>query len=328
MKRQIEEFKKQILDLKKTEEKQEIFIKELINPQPQHAIETENNKAIVLAMQENMIQFEKKIKNKYIIKEEILKNEYFQDISDKNSAIELYMIENEKLRLELKRFEVNLFESESKMNHIEFELKKTIDKKDREYEKLMKTLQDIQKETKDLDIKYSNEADDLLIKLKEIEELNLILKKDLNDKIHKLNELDIEYADYKEKNNNLHSSTLELKCKFDILLRKFENIGKENQDIKNEINKKENEIRKLNLNLNDSIKFKCKYLDLLSEKERFVDDNINLKIQVDQNNENINELNEFIEQNVENNQKKENNLRSNSEKINNVFHFFIKIDLQ
>ena len=275
---------------------------------------TENKEEIDKVFQDHLLNLEKRIKNKYLTKEEDMRKEFLQSITDKNLIIEDFRIENEKLKLKVNQYDERINELESTLQIKELEIKKISESNEREQAKLMKSYNLLQKEVKEIEKKYIEQLSDSSKKLKDHEDINKSIKKDLTDKAKIISDLGIELNKEKESILNLNSCIMEMKTTLDIQHRRLDTQNKEIKIEASEVSKRDIEIRKLkevNLELTN---YQSKYFDILGEKEELNEEIFQLRNHVNKSNEIIDELRYYVEEIGQKHTIAENDLKSQNEK--------------
>jgi chromosome segregation ATPase len=127
---------------------------------------------------ENEIYLKARMKTR----EEEIKNEYFKEITKVNSECDKLLLENEKLKLENKNLFQKIDDFENTIQDKEIEFKRSIDTKDLEYEKLVRSLKELQREIKQVEICYKEKVEHFKKKNKDIESENENLRKQIHSK--------------------------------------------------------------------------------------------------------------------------------------------------
>jgi len=190
------------------------------------------------AMKSKYEENEKSYKSRTSKREEDLKQEYINEIAKVSSNLETSRIENEKLRMENNRLQGTLEDYQNIIQEKSLEFKKNYDLKDKSYEKLVKSLKDVQKETKDLESKYNSQNTDLLIKLKLCEENENKLKNEIAKREKVINDIELESYRLKQLIDDYECKIKESNIKLENKESVIEELKNQNNEIISEFNKK------------------------------------------------------------------------------------------
>ena len=137
---QLAEYEKQIKVLKIKTEENEANAKNLSMYQ-EHITE----------MQNEFTQKEIKLNKKYQDKENSIKNEFLNEISKLTKELEELRVQNEKLKFDISTLNLNIESLKSKCEDKEYESTATINKKDKEINKLKLQIEDYQKKLNEIE---------------------------------------------------------------------------------------------------------------------------------------------------------------------------------
>jgi len=102
--------------------------------------------------------------------EEEVKTELLKEITSLTNNLETTILEKENLKIDVKNLKIELEQGQNLLNEKTEEFKKLIDNKDKHNEKLMKSLKDIQKETRLIESNCQNKINEWQTKFKQLEE--------------------------------------------------------------------------------------------------------------------------------------------------------------
>lgn len=261
---------------------------------------------------------ERQIVQKHKEREESLKAEYIKEISQIYNDIETYRIENEKLKIELKNVNKKVDESDNIIHDKEGEFKRITDSKDKEYEKLQRTLKELQREIHDLELKYNDKTQEFANKYKNFDEIENKLYNISQNKDRKIKESDDEMNNLKNFIFDIQANIKEHEIRSENKDKMIEQLKNLNSEILQEYNRKELEYNSHEDNrakeFNDVLN---KFNELNLEKNDILQENEELRSNLLHTSEKLREMNELIENKyhgLETDYQKEKTAREGTEK--------------
>lgn len=317
-----EEMKGKIATLAQNDRVKETKIEELLSLKNTLERSADGNKMEVVQKEEKFrSKFEEKEKQlvqKYKEREESMRTEYVKEVSQINSSVETYRLENEKLKIQVKNMQKLIDESENTLHEKEIEFKHSLDSKDKEYEKLQRALKDVQRSVHELESKYNEKQADYVSKCKNFEELEQKLFSKASNKDKKLKDSEDEVSACKNFILDLQANIKEYEIRSDNKDKMIEQLKNQNSEILREFNRKEFEYSSTDDNRNKDIQeLLLKLNELNHEKNEVLQENEELRINLVHASDKLREMNDMIEdkyRGLEMNFMKEKNTRENSER--------------
>jgi chromosome segregation ATPase len=201
-------------------------------------------------------------------REEELKNEYFKEITKINSECDKLLLENEKIKLENKNLLQKLDDFENTLNEKEIEFKRSLDTKDLEYEKLVRSLKELQREIKQVEFSYKEKVEQFKKKNKDIVADNENLRKQINSKDKTIQELQNQVNEMNKCIEELTSGIRESELHIDEKEMILNTLTNEKEELLKELNKRESTQEKIQEKFEKEIEGLKKKINMLErEKE-------------------------------------------------------------
>ncbi len=191
-----------------------------------------DEKALELKLNEDSIQKkidekENFLRQKYVKKEEQLKEELLSEVSGFQKDIERSKQDNERYRKENFNLQEKLESLESLMANKEQNMKKLLEHKDQEYEKILLLYKQSQNEKNNIEINTNEKTTEYINNYNSMQDILKTLEKECEDKDKIINNLNEEIQNYKQ-------SLADIDLNFNEIKSQFERREKINEMLKNE----------------------------------------------------------------------------------------------
>ena len=191
-----------------------------------------DEKALELKLNEESIQKkidekENFLRQKYLKKEEQLKEELISEVSGFQKDIERSKQDNERYRKENFNLQEKLESLESLMANKEQNMKKLLEHKDQEYEKILLLYKQSQNEKNNIEINTNEKTTEYINNYNSMQDILKTLEKECEDKDKIINNLNEEIQNYKQ-------SLADIDLNFNEIKSQFERREKINEMLKNE----------------------------------------------------------------------------------------------
>jgi chromosome segregation ATPase len=307
----LDDYKNKIEQLTQKENVLNTTIEELKSKLSRKDVESEKLECEYSKKEENLKKRyednETNLKQKIKSREEELKSEFLKGITSTNSECEKTLVEIEKIKLEKKTLEQKIDSFENIIHEKEIDFKRSLDHKDREYEKLFRNLKELQRDIKEVEFTYKQKIEEIKTKNKNLEYDELETKK-----LNEINEKQIQQFKNELMETNLYLEDCMSSLKeTEITLNNKESVIKtlknENCELLRELQRKDEEMQqiadKFNMKIetvNNRIKILEKEKDILfNEKQEDHKEIISLRNKLNESTGLYNQKISYIERDKE-----------------------------
>ena len=281
---QLAEYEKQIKVLKIKTEENEANAKNLSMYQ-EHITE----------MQNEFTQKEIKLNKKYQDKENSIKNEFLNEISKLTKELEELRVQNEKLKFDISTLNLNIESLKSKCEDKEYESTATINKKDKEINKLKLQIEDYQKKLNEIEGTNKEKELTFMSDFAKLKQDNESLLNTLNQKNENVYDLEAKIETLNKNIDTLVCEAKENQLSLDNKNTIIEQLKNQNEELQKEIADRDNELELLEqTRQNDANAYNDKIEQVLKEKNGLEGIKAELTDNLSQANQKIKQMNDFM----------------------------------
>ena len=281
---QLAEYENQIKILKIKNEENEANAKNLTMYQ-EHITE----------MQNEFTQKEIKLNRKYQDKENSIKNEFLNEISKLTKELEELRVQNEKLKFDISSLNLNIESLKSKSEDKEYESTATINKKEKEINKLKSQIEDYQKKLNEIEGTNKEKEMTFISDFTKLKQDNESLLTTLNQKNENVYDLEAKIETLNKNIDTLVNEAKENQLSLDNKNTIIEQLKNQNEELQKEIADRDNELEILEqTRQNDANTYNAKIEQVLKEKNDLENIKAELTDNLSQANQKIKQMNAFM----------------------------------
>ena len=281
---QLAEYENQIKILKIKNEENEANAKNLTMYQ-EHITE----------MQNEFTQKEIKLNRKYQDKENSIKNEFLNEISKLTKELEELRVQNEKLKFDISTLNLNIESLKSKSEDKEYENTATINKKEKEINKLKSQIEDYQKKLNEIEGTNKEREMNFISDFTKLKQDNESLINTLNQKNENVYDLEAKIETLNKNIDTLVNEAKENQLSLDNKNTIIEQLKNQNEELQKEIADRDNELEILEqTRQNDANTYNAKIEQVLKEKNDLENIKAELTDNLSQANQKIKQMNAFM----------------------------------
>lgn len=281
---QLAEYENQIKTLKIKNEENEANAKNLTMYQ-EHITE----------MQNEFTQKEIKLNRKYQDKENSIKNEFLNEISKLTKELEELRVQNEKLKFDISTLNLNIESLKSKSEDKEYESTATINKKEKEINKLKSQIEDYQKKLNEIEGTNKEREINFISDFTKLKQDNESLLTTLNQKNENVYDLEAKIETLNKNIDTLVNEAKENQLSLDNKNTIIEQFKNQNEELQKEIADRDNELEILEqTRQNDANTYNAKIEQVLKEKNDLENIKAELTDNLSQANQKIKQMNAFM----------------------------------